>query len=265
MQFIKSMEDQKQVPLSEKVQKWLKGFSISDEMQCALCGKESCYCYISDTNSSDFDYEESTCSTPSCTICELNSTRKRGVSILSFNDDITFDDGPTIDKAKESLELPEKRQRSRSTFLSTASVRIKGLRIEHVQWKHTGSDLLLKVENRLFPVHREMLSNHSLKLKLTLEENPNEFILELYENLDDIKLGLNLLYGCTQIITESNVKGLMHIGKKYNIDLLIQACDKYYEIFFNDCCKRIENEEIKQSKFSAKGIKRLISKRFSLT
>jgi len=226
--------------LSERVSSWLRTISLAD--QCPICGEEECSCrneqkfkkssfrrMLSNrsrgesNNVSEFpscgdpDFTDSLCSDSSCLLCTINSISSRKISILSYNyeiDDDLFDNSPTKGK----------RQRSNTT-LSTVSVKINGFHVEKVKWNKADSDLLLKINSQLFPVHRSVIFEFSPKIKKLLDFNQDDLILELHENINNVRAVLELIYGCKgDIITNENVHNILSIAVKYEMASIEKLC-----------------------------------------
>lgn len=160
-------------------------------------------------------YSESECSDPSCEVCVYNQTCAENVG----NDDV-FQAANTINN-ELNLDV-DFRQR----LISNVSVRIMGCHVEKVQWDKRDSDLLLKINESLFPVHREVLSSHSQVLQYMVLKN-DELILQLHENITHMKTILDYLYGFKLELNDSNVNQILTLSRRFGINAVTEKCKQY--------------------------------------
>ena len=119
-------------------------------------------------------------------------------------------------------------KRSVST-VSAVSISIQGYRIEKVKWNKTNSDLLVKVGDRLFPVHRSVLSSNSSIIKSMLAQDEHELVLDMHEDLSDVRTMLEYMYNLGLHVDDSNVNRLLCLSQQLNFKPMINQCEQYLQ------------------------------------
>lgn len=110
---------------------------------------------------------------------------------------------------------------------------ILGLQVEQVKWSTLNNDLLLKVENILIPVHRNLLSAHSDHVRSKLKKRSDDLILTVRGKLHHVKAILEMVYGCGWNIDKDNVDELIKICEQLKIKQILDECKNYKKMTSN--------------------------------
>ena len=158
----------------------------------------------------------------------------------SFSDD--DDDDYTSDEEEDDndsvfgtivgdnqLGVPQNASKNRDKLYSDLiiSKTIQGFEVLKVKWNTLNNDLLLKAENKLLPVHRDLLASHSAHLNERLK-NSDDLIIEVQGSIADVTVLLEIIYECGWSLTENNVNGVIKACKHLQMKSdLIKECEQY--------------------------------------
>ena len=239
---------------SERISQWLQTLPITTEDD-QLKWESNMFMMCSDdeddiSSKSDSTYSESECSDSQCSLCLYNNCN---------NEQTNNSEGPVEDDNVFTLtpeNIHEFTSQKRTRMLSSVSVRIQGNLVEKVKWIKMGSDLLINIDTRLFPVHASVLRECSDVFTTMLEKHEGELIVRVEENLSHFKILLEHLYGFRANLSDENVYDILKMSLKYNIATLQQACEKYLQLNTNrlNTQERLNSQEkiINQDKIGVK-------------
>ena len=151
----------------------------------------------------------------------------------SFDDSADEDDidsvfGSIIDDCQ--LGVPQNLVNNREKLNSdlVISKTIQGLEVLKVKWNTSNNDLLLKVENKLFPVHKSLLTSHSAYLNERLSKDSDELIVDVQGSIADVTVLLGIIYECGWSLNENNVDGVLKACKLLRMKGIVHdECEQY--------------------------------------
>lgn len=196
---------------TDKVQHWLNGNPYGNKHPPSLEGDE----FFSSSEGNE---------TLSTTLLEASyATVESESSLTSFSETSTeLDD-------TDSVFVSMNNQDSDVVISKT----ILGLKVEKVKWNTSNSDLLLRVEDTLLPVHRNLLSAHSDHVRSKLKKRNDDLIFPVRGKLSHVKVILEALYGCDWDVDENNVDDVIKICKHLKIKSLLEKCKNLKKLLFN--------------------------------
>lgn len=234
---------------SERITKWLNENTLDKEDLCLP------YFYIENLDRSlsqstnPHKQSQQSFSTTTAEFVQLKPVNPDNASVetdsvssdSSFSDD---DDEYTSDEEENDdndsvfgsivddnqLGVPQNILKNREKLYSDLiiSKTIQGLEVLKVKWNTLNNDLLLKVENKLLPVHRDLLASHSAYLNERLAKNSDDLIIEVQGSIADVTVLLEIIYECGWNLNENNVNGVLKACKHLQMKSgLLKECEQY--------------------------------------
>ena len=171
-------------------------------------------------------------------------------SLSSFSED--YDDENVFSTMIEprgdcTADTLHQQSNERERFLSdiVISKTINGLDVLRVKWDTRESDLLLKVDNVLIPVHRNFLSFNSRYFNLKLKNN-DDLIIQIDSTAasNHVTIALEALYNCAWNINDSNVDDIIKICEHWKTKCLLERCKHFRKFSKIDAgCSSKQNEK----------------------
>jgi len=126
---------------------------------------------------------------------------------------------------------------------------IQGLEVVAVKWNTLNNDLLLKVENKLLPVHKSLLTSHSLSLREKLKKS-DDLIVTVPGTISDVTAILEVIYDCEWRIDKQNIDNVLKICKSLKLKNVLTDCQEYKKFLqrnnrFSSSNKRRASKKLK--------------------
>ena len=177
---------------------------------------------------------------PSCSSCNYHDNECKKIISRNYHDnecnENTYMETSTgewisyLDGEYYRNRMQMKKKHVRGIRISSATAVMEDCSLETVDWNIEGFDLLIKTGNKLYPVHRWLLSQKSNVFKRKLMDD-DTLIMELSCRPVDMKSFLRYLYNLRPMIDQTNVSEILVISKMFNVFHLEEECRQYlYEL-----------------------------------
>ena len=246
---------------SERITKWLNENTLDKEEICLP------YFYLENL---DRSLSTAPLQSPSSFVLQKTDSVKSSDSSIetdsilsdsSFNDDdddeysSDEDDNDSVFGSivdDNQLGVPQNLLSNRDKLNSDLiiSKTIQGLEVLKVKWNTLNNDLLLKVENKLLPVHRDLLASHSAYLNERLARDSDDLIIEVQGSIADVSVLLEIIYECGWSISENNVNGVLKACKHLQMkSSLLNECEQYKKFLQRTSSNSGPSSKWKRKKF----------------
>uniref|UniRef100_A0A7M5X451 BTB domain-containing protein n=1 Tax=Clytia hemisphaerica TaxID=252671 RepID=A0A7M5X451_9CNID len=158
------------------------------------------------------------------TVSDFSSSDEESLYDEYEDNDSVF--GSIINEDQFNLNISDTNKRGKLTSDVVISKTIQGFEVLKVKWNTLNNDLLLKVENKLFPVHKNLLTAQSSFLNDRLKNN-DDLILEIPGTIAEVTVVLEIIYECEWSLNENNVNGVLKICKYLKLKSIVGDCEQY--------------------------------------